>query len=301
MNIDHMRAYVTLANCLNFTKAANELFITQPTLSKYIFRIEEELGVQLFIRSTQNVELTETGKFIHKEFERIITQYALILDKVSLQKVSDNCSINIGMLYYAIEEYVTPLIRQMQKYPDITINLFSYQPNPLINDLLNDKIDAGFIFNLDFPGSDELIFHKICREKMILAVSEKHRLSSRSQVSVKEIKNENIVVIKDVQKKFQSKFFLSNNTNPKNIYEAEHIDTLYLTLNETNGIAVVASHIRNMQRKNIAFIDIEESNCYIEMCLAYKRKNDNPAIPCVLSQLDAVFRGTKMLSVSQKV
>lgn len=291
MKISDMHAFNTLAKHLNFTRAANELFITQPTLSKYILRIEDELSVTLFVRTKHGVELTEIGQIVHETFKDIVERYSILQGKIVPHTIN-NGELKIGMLYYAINEYISPVLKaSRRKFPDANFLLFSYQPNPLIKDLFDDKIDVGVVFNVDFDGSNDLIFHRFCKEKLVLAVSRNHRFANRESVSVKEIGNDNIVLIDDVQKTFQSRFFIKNNVSLENVIMAEHIDTLEYTVHESNGIAVVASHIRNMIRNDIILVDIiEEQHSYIDMMLAYKKTNNNPMISLFCKQIDHVFK-----------
>ena len=71
MTITQMKYFITAAKCLNFTKAAEILFITQPALSRQISVIEQELNMQLFIRTNHYVRLTPPAEVLLREFERI--------------------------------------------------------------------------------------------------------------------------------------------------------------------------------------------------------------------------------------
>ncbi|NLY71393.1 MAG: LysR family transcriptional regulator [Clostridiales bacterium] len=302
MKINEIRAFIVLAKYLNYTKAADKLYITQPTLSKIIKRMEDNIGVKLFVRTKRSVELTEIGKSLLCSFQQIIEIYDNLINEVEKYTSCKTGELKIGMLYYAIEEYISrPVKIFRKKYPNIKLSLFSYQPNPLINDLLNDKIDIGLIFDINFEKSDQLIFHKICKEKLIIATSPNHWIALRNCISIAELQDENIVLIDDVQKIFQSKFFKSyNNSKHRKIILAEHIDTLKFTLQETNGLTVVASHIRNMNRNNFALIDIkdDDDNCYIDMAFAYKKNNSNPIIPLFLAHIDNEFKNVKSICVN---
>lgn len=300
MKIDDIRSYLVLAEVKNFTKASDQLFITQPTLSKAIFRMEEELGFRLLVRDTHGVELTEMGKLAVIKFEQIVEIYDEFLNEVENLKSCESGELKIGMLYYAIDEYISGPVKELrEKCPNLQIFLHSYQPNWLIEDLLNDKIDIGLIFDVEFKGSDQLHFHKVCKEKLIVAVSSNNPLASKKVVSISEIRDKPIVMIDDVQKSFQTKFFEEHNFLKNTVTLTEHIDTLKFTLEETKGLTVVASHVRNMNRSNIAFLDIdEEEGCCVDMTFAYKKNNSNPAIPLLLSLVDKSFSKIKFFCVN---
>jgi DNA-binding transcriptional LysR family regulator len=81
MNILQMKYFLTAAACLNFTQAANLLYISQPALSRQISTIEEELEVTLFTRTNRSVELTECGKFLRDELQKVYDHYARTVAK----------------------------------------------------------------------------------------------------------------------------------------------------------------------------------------------------------------------------
>ena len=75
MDITILREFTTLARILNYSKAAEALFIAQPTLSKHISLLEKEVGVKLFLRSTQKVELTQAGRIMLESGEKILLEF----------------------------------------------------------------------------------------------------------------------------------------------------------------------------------------------------------------------------------
>ena len=82
MDINRLNEFITLATLLNYSKAANQLYLTQPALSRHIHDLEQTLGTQLFIRDTHNVHLTSVGEIFLKEAQEIITRYNHALDLI---------------------------------------------------------------------------------------------------------------------------------------------------------------------------------------------------------------------------
>lgn len=82
MDINRLNEFITLATLLNYSKAANQLYLTQPALSRHIHDLEQTLGTQLFIRDTHNVHLTSVGEIFLKEAQEIIQRYNHALDLI---------------------------------------------------------------------------------------------------------------------------------------------------------------------------------------------------------------------------
>ena len=110
MKIEYMREYIVLANTLNFTNAANILFITQPALSRHIALVEEEIGAQLFIRTKHYVTLTRVGESVLKEFRQVIDQYDKLLNRIPQMNKGFTGELRIAMHHYAVESYMSTVI-----------------------------------------------------------------------------------------------------------------------------------------------------------------------------------------------
>ena len=82
MKLDYLREFVTLAQCLNYSAAARQLYITQPALSRHIAHMEEQFGAKLFERDSHGVTLTEVGKECLKEVRAILKRYDDMLNSV---------------------------------------------------------------------------------------------------------------------------------------------------------------------------------------------------------------------------
>ena len=119
MDINRLNEFITLATLLNYSKAANQLYLTQPALSRHIHDLEQTLGTQLFIRDTHNVHLTSVGEIFLKEAQEIIQRYNHALDlikEVSQRFVKERIAVSLNDLdallkqQHLIEEYSTEMI-----------------------------------------------------------------------------------------------------------------------------------------------------------------------------------------------
>ncbi|MDR1183674.1 MAG: LysR family transcriptional regulator [Coriobacteriales bacterium] len=289
MDVEHIREFVILAKNLNFTKAASELFITQPGLSRHIASLEADLDVKLFTRSKMGAELTEIGMELKPNFEKIVELYDDALSKTSLLSSGFVGELKIGFLYYAVDEYVTPTIKKFKaRFPNVKIEYFSYQPYQVIQALKNDSIDIGAVMQLEFPGSKHLEFYTVMEEKLVAIVSEHHPLAQSTSIALSELANETIIHLQhDVELTNTIKKILAKkNVVAKHEVYSEQVDMLPITIQETNGIYVGAATLRNMKRDGIAFVDIEDSDAYLTISLACKKSNPNPAVRLLLKLVE---------------
>lgn len=147
MNEQKIRVFLSLANTLNFTETANELFITQQAVSKHISQLEDHLGFRLFVRSTHNVQLTAAGErcrvFFHEEMLRFSEFIAA--EKEFQRKLSKAIRIGYNDWLDLGDKINSAQLRFHRSYPDITHIPERQPPDILQSRLRNDELDIILI------------------------------------------------------------------------------------------------------------------------------------------------------------
>lgn len=285
MKIDYLKEYIDLAETLNFTKTANDFFITQPALSKHLAYIEETLGVKLLVRSTHDVELTPQGKIVYDDFKNIVTNYENIVKKMQLVASGIIGKLTIGMLYYAVSEYIQPLVIKLQQnYPNIYLSIKSCQPYQVVQYLLEDVIDIGLVMNNNFLRPGEYNIYPLKKEKLMVICLPDHILVKKGIVSLEDISQESLVLLSLDREYSQNitELLIKHNSLPSEIIYAEQIDIVPIVLEKTNGVFIGPESLQNMPHKDLVFTEIDCNDFYFEMCFAYRKSNTNPAIQLFL-------------------
>src|SRR6266403_5853451 len=170
MELRHLRYFVAVAEDLNFTKAAAKLHLAQPSLTRQIHHLEEEIGVRLLNRSKNQVALTEEGRSFLVDAKRIL---ALAAESVlSVQRLSrgETGQLNIAYLSnFDFELLPETLGTFRQSFPHVALNLFDMTPAEQFRALEARKIDLGFIGLRPPAGTRELHWEAIARHKTIVA------------------------------------------------------------------------------------------------------------------------------------
>lgn len=195
MNLQQLEYLKTIAETENFTVAANLLSVTQPALSKSISKLEDELNVPLFEKNGRNIKLTHFGRIFLNH-----SNIALMEIEKGVKELQDIINPNTGTISISstssIGTYFMPFIISgfLNTSPNTKFQ-FNYQSIPdILKDLKSGKIDLGFYHNIDgIDSNDEIESIAIKREEYVLIVPKKHALSNRSEVSLKELKDESFV------------------------------------------------------------------------------------------------------------
>ena len=311
MRTEYMEEFVTLAECLNYSKAAKKLFITQPALSRHISDIEETVGAKLLVRDTHHVSLTPAGKKLEEDFRSILQLYDSAVRDVALSTQGYSGECRMGILYYGVDEYIDPIASQLRKsHPDISIQYLSCQPPYIIEHLLEDEIDVGQFIYWDRPaatsssarkygfeyfGDEEkgenieraIRFHKLGVESFIVAVGKDHPLAGRSHASIHEFADDLFIFFEGNHFHDYSRQLLGLAGVP---YQEKvmpgQVDIMSLAIEETGGVCLQPHCIKHMRRENLSYIDVDEEEFCSYMCLAYRSDNNNPAIPLLIKDAD---------------
>ncbi|TCP29719.1 DNA-binding transcriptional LysR family regulator [Scopulibacillus darangshiensis] len=196
MDIKHLQYLIEVTRFNSFSKAADHLFVTQPTISKAIKGLESELGVTLFDRSRKQILLTDAGKIIleqaqviNKAFEDLQIQ----IDDLSQLKKGH---IRVGLPPMIGTHFFPAIIGQFrERYPAISIELVEDGSKKVVDDVENGSLDIGAVV---LP-TNETLFHSFSfvKEEIKLIVHPEHRLAGRKKVKLSELTDEHFMLFND--------------------------------------------------------------------------------------------------------
>ncbi len=190
MDLYQIRYFLTIAETSNFTKAAERLFVSQPSLSAGIKKLEKELGVVLFERGGRKVLLTPAGHFFLEKAENILKEYQSTLH--ALKGFKDRPTLKLGTLHTIRGCNLARLIgAYRQKHPHVTIELYNSHLEELQDWLEQGKIDLAItsLGRNDEPKTSQELF----QQKLMLAVSPEHPFAQRSSIHLTDLKGEPLI------------------------------------------------------------------------------------------------------------
>lgn len=287
MEIGHMREFIELAGCLNFNKAANELFISQPTLTRHIGAIEEEMGARLLERSSHSVELTPCGKLAFEYFENIVDQFDELQARVQSPAAPNAAEVSVGTLYYGFaHKYSYPLFNLFKKRcPNIKLAITSAKPTQITDMLKNGEIDVGITLASRFQKDECFEYHQIAKERLCAIVSPAHGFAGRQSVSPADLSNESILMM-HTEKMLETHLrtlFDYDNISIGNVSYTEHIDTVVIALKEADCVFIGTALLSDLAQRDLKFIPIESEGFYLDVSLLRLKKNKNPEAAKIIS------------------
>jgi len=196
MNLRDLRYLVALADERHFGRAAERCFVSQPTLSAQIRKLEEYLGVSLVERQPRRVSLTETGAAIVERARRALLEADAIVAIAKSDRDPLAGTLRVGLIP-TVGPYLLPHVagRLRRALPRLKLMLYEYQTGPLLAKLSGGELDLGI---LALPVAAEgLATAPLYDERFTLAVPASHRLAGRDRVRVADLEGESLLLLED--------------------------------------------------------------------------------------------------------
>lgn len=267
-----MQYFVEVVKQKSMTKAADSLFITQPTISNTIKLLEEELEVILFSRYKNQIYLTDAGEAFFFQCKEMLKMYDNIPNELSNLLELKTGRLKIGIPTIINIRILINLISQFHEmYPNITFQLFENGSKKIENDIYYGDLDMG-ITVLPTNNKNFNTF-SFLEEKLKLVVHKNHKLSKRKTVNIEDLKEQEFIL-------FNSDFYLNDkikNTcrdygfNPNMIFETTQWSFIEEMLLNNLGICILPEGILELLDNNLKAIDINEPSMKWELAIIWRK------------------------------
>jgi len=186
LEIRHLHYFMAVCEELHFTKAAEKLGISQPTLSQQIRVLEDEVGMPLFDRIGKKIVLTEAGSMLLSYGTEILDTLQNVKDAIKDLQDMKSGHIRIGIMPSDLDYRITQLVIDFhEKFPKVKLKIMS--SIEIVRQVLENEVDIGIGINV-LPN-DRLVTIPLCREQYVLTVSEEHPMANRESIDIAELKN----------------------------------------------------------------------------------------------------------------
>lgn len=295
MELRQLHYFIAVAECLNFSKAAEELHITVPPLSRQIRQLEEEFNVQLFVRDRRRVILTDAGRLFLREAKTLAEQMARFDNCVRQAKHGDVGTVRIGIGLHLGERLSRAVVEHSRQFPLVEIESSGMYSALQSAALVAGKIDVGFLH----PPVERVHLNSepVFEERLTVLVSLSNPLSRRRSVRAADLADETVLMQdRRVSPGLHDKtleLIARANISPRIVQlpadpvPNDEVQRVLLAANK--GIYIVAdeSSVRMASGCSAAAVPLEEPEAKLEVHMAW-RKNEMSA--AVLAFLDSVRR-----------
>jgi len=283
MELRHLRYFVAVADELNFTRAAQRLGITQPSLSSQIRQLETEMGTPLLRRETRGVELTDAGKLMFEEARVILAEVERAKTGIGRRARGETGKINIGS---AGATYFHPLIPTIihefkKKYPDVVLTPEESNTSLSLARVRAGAIDLAFV-RPPFSDTDGLGFEPLVKEPVLMVFPAEHPLSRSKSAPLSALAQERIILFtRTINPPLYDDILAAiarAGFSPQLAQEAPQAASAIPMVAAGLGVTLAPKSMSRLQPDGVVFIPIEGASLSAEICLAYRRTQRSAAV-----------------------
>lgn len=284
MEHHQIRYVIEVANYLNFSKAATKLFVTQPTITQQIAKLEKELSVKLFERKTRAVKLTIAGRSFVKQAKKVIIELEKLEQLMQDYSLLNLGEIKIGILTNIITQNLVEHLPEFQSlYPGINIKIIEVAGSQdLLNLLKAGSIDIAYLLLSQSANyENQIIFYPVKIGQVVIIAAQCKQFSGARSIQLAELVDEVFILPPNSHSIYDDIYITCRKIGfePKVICECGQINTVFNLVAKGFGLAFISSQLADNELPgNIKIVNFEPA---IERTLAMAILEEKNQIPII--------------------
>lgn len=290
MTFEQLSYFIAIVENDTFFDAACEMNISQSSLSKQIMKLEKELDLTLFDRTTRSATLTQAGEFFYNESKQLIEHYKLTLENIENFKSLHENKLHIAVLPIQAQYNLNALFNSFRKEnPDIELQITEVEDDRLIEGISKNEYDLIIARETIFDKS-QFKTYPLAKDELIVAISSEHKLSQRDKLTFDDIKNENFILMNpytSIYKLCINK--LKENNIDANIIRTARTESIIGSVAINEGISLLPkSNFEVFHKKNINTISLKPQIALSVVLAKHKKTASNIAIKEFIKFVDTI-------------
>jgi len=294
IELRHLRYFRALSETLNFHRAAEQLHISQPGLSRQIQQLEFHLGTPLFIRDRREVHLTEAGKYFREQLAAPLNRLESIFEQTRRIGKGISGEIRIGFLGSAMQDVIPGLLLNLREhYPDLHTSLEELSNRSQVRALREERLELGFIRLSEIPGELESI--PVLRESFSLVVPEGHPIEASSFHSIRQFEKDPFILFSSEYSPDYYRTILSicddGGFRPKVSHKSVHAHTIFKLVANGMGVAIVPTSLQHGFDLRIRFLELRDIPQRAVLYAVWKKDHKNRSLDRCIEYLRLLLPG----------
>ncbi|MGE7902969.1 LysR family transcriptional regulator [Peribacillus sp. NPDC094092] len=264
MYYDALKTFVTLVEVKNFTKTAEMLLMSQPSVSLHIKKLEEEFQTKLFLRSPKFLKVTLTGEILYDRAKQMITIYEQTRQDIQEHDRSIKGELKIGASF-TIGEYILPslLIDLQEDYPELELQVVIGNTEEIVQAVRLYEVDIGLIEGQ--TNEKELSVHPFMQDELFIVSSNNHELANKDEVEITDLHDQAWVTreVGSGTREYLNHVIRSNGLKIKSILTISSNQGIKETLIKNGaGLALLSRSVieRDVQNQILSIIQVKKES-----------------------------------------
>jgi len=275
MELRHLRYFLAVVEESGFSRAARRLRVAQPTLSRQIQDLEEEIGFRLLDRDTHGVAATGAGRRFAARASEILDAVRQAVAEAGRVARGESGMLSIGFVGSLGHELLPRIFRQCRvEMPDVALDLHEMSPGEQIERLQTGRLDLGFIGMAEPDPTKELMIETLLEENLVVALPEGHPLAIRDRLGFSDIRDERFVLTArrntPVYNHWLTGLCRESGFEPTVAMEVDRAPTALNYIAAGYGVSVFPEQIARQPAPGVVFIRTTPGTPRYRYCLARK-------------------------------
>lgn len=287
MELRQLRYFVTVAEEMNFRRAAERLHIAQPALSQQISKFEKELRTTLFERTTRRVELTDAGRVLLDEGRRVLAEADHALAAVEQVAHGEVGLLRIGFVSSAALRIVPATVLALQRaWPGVQVELSESTTDRQLSGIADGILDIGLVREVD--RAEGIVVRPLTREPLLVAMHSSHPFANRTSVRLVELRDERFLTFPrgQVSRLYDHIAALCHHAGFRleAAQEAVQFPTLLGLVAANTGVTIVPASLRALHLPDLRYVALSDPQAASTVSVAYRA--DRQQVPAIRHFLD---------------
>src|SRR6266478_8587374 len=282
MDLRHLRYFVAVAEALSFTRGAEKLHLAQPSLTRQIKDLEQEIGVRLLDRTTQQVKLTPEGQSFLVDAKRVLELSEEIVESVRHFGRDELAALNIGYVANLFYDLLPVSLASFQRsFPTIPINLFDMTCGDQFRALQDGNIDLGFVGLREPIEERGLQFRPIASYETVAALARSNPLAKKPIIKLRDLEPTFFIGMSERAYPGYRHWLTTTcqqvGFTPKVLQDADIERALIQAVAAGLGVALLPDQVKKLPHENVVFRPLSPT-VVTESCIAWKAENSSAAL-----------------------
>ncbi len=289
MELRHLRYFVAVAEAGSLTVAAEQkLRTSQPSLSRQIRNLEDEVGAQLLRRNARGIELTPAGRAFLDHARVVLSQVEAAGEAARRAAHPAKPCFAMGFLTGHELTWMPEALQILRdELPNVDVMISSQYSPLLANALLHGTVDAAFLRRE--RAVPDLAFRLLVKEPLVVILPSNHRLAALKAISPGDLVGETFVGVADtapVLRAVIDNYLKRSGMNITPVHEVDHVVMGVSLIASTGGVGLLPAYAQNFLYSSITSRPLKGDAPTVDLVLGYKKSNQSPILKLLLSRLD---------------
>ena len=299
MEIRQLKYFIAVAENLSFSRAAQEMHVTVPPLSRQIRQLEEEFGVPLFVRDRRHVELTDAGRMLLREGRTLVAQTEHVSDCVRLAKSGEAGLVRIGMAPGLGEKVSRVLLEHSKQFPAVELQYREMFSGWHSKALLDGEIDVALMRSEVDPS--RLVAEVLFEEGFVVHMSKANPLARRRSLRLKDVAGETLLLpnrqycasIYDKTLELYADAGISPNITHVSLSPTPNSDAQIILVACGKGIFIMPDEAarRPAPGAEVVAVPLDEPKAKVNVWMTWRKGEMSSAVLSFLASMRRVLRG----------